>query len=46
MKKYYPIFVSKSGEFTALKKLSQPIKDDISPIIVSVLQSTYCLRSH
>ncbi|WP_394677535.1 hypothetical protein [uncultured Sphingobacterium sp.] len=40
MKKYYPIFVSKSGEFTALKKLSQQIKDDISPII-EVIPNNY-----
>ncbi|MGJ1439107.1 beta family protein [Sphingobacterium siyangense] len=40
MKKYYPIFVSKSGEFTALKKLSQQVKDGISPII-EVISNNY-----
>ncbi|MGJ1243363.1 MULTISPECIES: beta family protein [Sphingobacterium] len=33
MKKYYPIFVSKSGELRALKELSQKVKNEISPII-------------
>lgn len=33
MKKYYPIFVSKSGELRALKELSQLVKDEITPII-------------
>jgi hypothetical protein len=33
MKKYYPILLSKAGEFTALSKLSQNTKDEVVPII-------------
>ncbi len=33
MKKYFPILLSKSGELTALTKLDQSVKDEISPIL-------------
>lgn len=33
MKKYYPILLSKAGEFSALSKLSQNTKNEIVPII-------------
>lgn len=33
MKKYYPILLSKAGELTALSKLSQTSKNDVSPVL-------------
>lgn len=33
MKKYFPILLSKSGELTALSKLNQNVKDELSPIL-------------
>jgi len=33
MKNYFPILLSKAGEFKALAKLSQNVKDEIAPII-------------
>ncbi|WP_017498068.1 beta family protein [Flavobacterium sp. WG21] len=33
MKKYYPILLSKAGELTALSKLSQTSKNDVTPVL-------------
>ncbi|HAO09379.1 MAG TPA: hypothetical protein DCQ50_20905 [Chryseobacterium sp.] len=33
MKKYFPILLSKAGELTALSKLSEPVKNQLTPII-------------
>lgn len=39
MKKYYPIFLSKAGELTALSNLSENVKTEITPIL-QVLDNT------
>lgn len=33
MKKYFPILLSKAGELTALSKLSENVKNEVSPIL-------------
>lgn len=33
MKKYYPILLTKAGEMSALRELSQNVKNEISPIL-------------
>ncbi len=40
MKRYFPVLLSKAGEFTALTNLTQNVKDEISPII-QVLSDGY-----
>lgn len=40
MKKYFPILLSKAGELTALSKLSQNVKDEMSPILQVLPDST------
>lgn len=40
MKKYFPLLLSKAGEIQALTRLSQNVKDEISPII-QVLPGEY-----
>lgn len=45
MKRYFPLLLSKAGETTALVKLTQPVKDEISPII-QVLPDGYDRVEH
>jgi hypothetical protein len=40
MKKYFPLLLSKAGEFNALARLNQNVKNDIAPII-EVLPDSY-----
>ncbi len=40
MKRYFPILLAKAGEFTALSKLDQNVKDEIAPVI-QVLTGNY-----
>jgi hypothetical protein len=45
MKRYFPLLLSKAGEMTALKNLTQIIKDEITPVI-QVLPDGYDRVEH
>jgi hypothetical protein len=41
MKNYFPILVSKAGEYVAMQHLTQKVKDDLCPIVQVIREALY-----
>jgi hypothetical protein len=46
MKKYFPILLSKAGELTALRHLTQNVRDEVSPIIEVLPSNLSAVETH
>ena len=46
MKKYFPILLSKAGELTALRHLTQNVKDEVSPVMEVLYENLASVETH